>query len=76
MKIEILGSGCKKCRNLAQNAETAVAQRGVDATVEKVTDSDKIMEMGVAVTPALAIDGEVKSSGKLLTVEQIEELLR
>ncbi len=71
MKIQILGTGCPKCRQLEANAREAVAQKGVDAEIEKVTDIDRIMDMGVMITPALAIDGEVRSVGKVLTADQI-----
>lgn len=75
MTIQILGSGCPKCKQLEANAREAIAKAGIVAVVEKVSDIDKIMEMGVMVTPALAVDGEVKSVGKLLTVEQILPIL-
>ncbi len=70
-KIEILGTGCPKCKQLEANAREAVAKSGIEAIVEKVTDIDEIMEMGVMMTPALVIDGEVRSVGKVLTVDQI-----
>ncbi|MHC4410079.1 MAG: thioredoxin family protein [Planctomycetota bacterium] len=73
MLIEILGPGCAKCEKLAAAAEEAAA--GLDAQVVKVKDILKITERGVLFTPAIAIDGEVKSTGKVLTVEQIRELL-
>ena len=76
MKIQILGTGCPKCRQLEANAREAVAAKGVEAEVEKVTDIDQIMEMGVMMTPALVIDGEVRSVGKVLTVEQIAAQLK
>ncbi len=72
MKIQILGSGCTKCKTLEANAREAVASAGIDAVIEKVTNIDEIMEMGVMMTPALVIDGEVKSVGKVLSVAQIE----
>jgi small redox-active disulfide protein 2 len=75
MRIQILGGGCPKCEQLAQNAKTAIEELGIDAQVEKVTDFDVIMEMGAAVTPALAIDGLVKSAGKVASVEKIKEFL-
>lgn len=75
MKIQILGTGCPKCRQLEANAREAVAQKGAAAEIEKVTDIDQIMEMGVMITPALVIDGEVKSVGKVLTPEQISAQL-
>jgi len=71
MKIQILGTGCPKCKQLESNAREAVAAKSVEAEIEKVTDIDQIMEMGVMMTPALVIDGEVRSVGKVLTVEQI-----
>lgn len=71
MKIQILGTGCPKCKQLEANARAAVSARAVEAEVEKVTDIDQIMEMGVMITPALVIDGEVRSVGKVLTVDQI-----
>ena len=71
MKIQILGAGCPKCKQLEANAREAVATKGVEAKIEKVTDIDEIMEMGVMITPALVIDGEVKSVGKVLTPDQI-----
>ena len=71
MTIEILGGGCPKCKALEQNAREAVEKAGVDAEIRKVTDMDDIMEMGVLITPALAIDGDVKKSGKVMSVEEI-----
>lgn len=76
MVLQILGSGCPKCQKLAQNAQAAIDEVGIEATVEKVTEMDKIMDMGVAMTPALAIDGEVKSAGKVLSAEKIADMLR
>jgi small redox-active disulfide protein 2 len=75
MKIQILGTGCAKCVKLTHNAEEAVKQAGVNAEVEKVTDIKTIMELGVMMTPGFAIDGQVKSVGKVLSVEQIKKLL-
>ncbi|MGM0432791.1 MAG: thioredoxin family protein [Spirochaetota bacterium] len=71
MVIQILGTGCPKCKKLEANAKQAAEAQGIDATIEKVEDLDKIMEMGVMMTPALAIDGEVKATGKLLSKDQI-----
>jgi len=71
MKVQILGSGCAKCKLLEQHTREAVAELGIQADVEKITDTDAIMEMGVMMTPALAIDGDVKSVGKVLTKEQV-----
>ncbi|PKL09093.1 MAG: thioredoxin family protein [Spirochaetae bacterium HGW-Spirochaetae-7] len=75
MKIQILGAGCPKCKLLEQHAREAVAELGIEAEIEKVTDIDKIMEMGVMMTPALAIDDVVKSAGKVLTKDQVRSYL-
>lgn len=76
MKIQILGSGCPNCKKLEANAREAIAALGINAEIEKITDIDQIMNFGVMMTPALAIDGVVKSSGKVLSKEQIMELLK
>ena len=76
MKIQILGSGCPKCRQLEANAREAVKGLNLTATVEKVTDLDEIMNMGVMVTPALAVDGVVKSAGKVLGKDTIAQILQ
>ncbi|HOX33155.1 MAG TPA: thioredoxin family protein [Spirochaetales bacterium] len=76
MKVQILGSGCPKCKLLEQHAREAVAELGLAAEIEKVMDTDAIMEMGVMMTPALAIDGEVKSVGKVLTKDQVISYLK
>jgi len=75
MKIQILGTGCPKCKKLTENAEIAVKELNLNATVEKITDINEIMNFGVMMTPALAIDGEIKISGKLLSVNEIKSLL-
>ncbi|NLJ10329.1 thioredoxin family protein [Gracilinema caldarium] len=75
MKIQILGTGCAKCQLLEKNAREAVAELGLAAEIEKVTNVDDIMEMGVMMTPALAIDGDVKVVGKVLSKDSIKELL-
>ncbi|HNS14786.1 MAG TPA: thioredoxin family protein [Syntrophorhabdaceae bacterium] len=75
MKIQILGTGCAKCMKLAENAEKAAKEKGVDFQIEKVTDINRIMDFGVMITPSLAIDGEVKSVGKVLSAEEIKKLL-
>ena len=73
--VEVLGPGCANCRKLAANAEAAVRELGIDCRVEKITDINVITGYRVMLTPALAVDGEVKSSGKVLSVEQIKRLL-
>jgi small redox-active disulfide protein 2 len=76
MKIQILGTGCPKCKKLTQHAEDAVKALGLDAEIEKVTQITDIIKFGVLMTPAVAIDGVVKSVGKLLSVEEIKGLLK
>lgn len=76
MKIEILGTGCAKCKALEENTKKAVAQIGGFHEVKKVDDIMEIMKYNVVSTPALVIDGVVKSTGKLLTTEEIIEVLR
>jgi len=75
MKIQILGTGCPKCKTLMANAEAAVKAAGVEATVEKVDQIADIMKMGVMITPALAVDGIVKSAGKVLSPDDIRKYL-
>lgn len=75
MKIEILGTGCTKCAALLEATKKAVAQKGLFVQIEKVEDIMKIMEYGVTSTPALVVDGTVKSSGKLLSIDEISALL-
>jgi small redox-active disulfide protein 2 len=75
MKVQILGSGCAKCKLLEQHAREAVAELGIDVEIVKLSDIDEIMEMGVMMTPALAIDGQVKSAGKVLTKDQVKAYL-
>jgi small redox-active disulfide protein 2 len=74
-KIQILGTGCPKCMKLTANAEEAAKQAGIEFEIEKVTDIKQIMNYGVMMTPALAIDGQVKSVGKILSPEEIKKLL-
>ncbi|MGB7582255.1 MAG: thioredoxin family protein [Sedimentisphaerales bacterium] len=74
-KIQILGSGCPKCKALSQNAETAAKELGLEHTLEKVTDIKEIMKFGVMTMPALVIDGQVKVAGKVLSPEQIKAML-
>jgi small redox-active disulfide protein 2 len=76
MKIEILGTGCSKCKALEEATKQAVAQSGQFAQIEKVEDIMKIMEYNVMSTPALVIDGKVVSTGKLLSVAEIVELIK
>ncbi|MBU0468921.1 MAG: TM0996/MTH895 family glutaredoxin-like protein [Candidatus Omnitrophica bacterium] len=75
MKIEILGMGCPKCKQLYANAQEALKLSGKEAEVVKVEDMDKITEYGIMMTPALVLDGVVKVAGKVPSVEEIKELL-
>jgi len=75
MTIQILGGGCPNCKQLENNARKAIEQLGIEAEIVKVTDGDKIMEMGVMMTPALAVDGVVRSTGRVLSAEEVRELL-
>jgi small redox-active disulfide protein 2 len=76
MKIQILGTGCPKCKLLAENAEAAAKAVGVEYDLEKVTDINDIIAFGIMMTPGLAVDGEVKVSGKVASVEEIKEWLK
>jgi len=75
-KIQILGTGCPKCKQLVANAEQAVKELGIECEFEKVTEINEIMKFGVMMTPALAVDGEVKASGKVLSPDQIKAWLQ
>ena len=74
-KIQILGTGCPKCKKLAENAEVAAREAGIEYVIEKVTQLNDIMAMGVMITPAIAIDGEVKLTGKVASPEEIKKML-
>ena len=76
MKIEILGMGCPKCRRTVANAEQAVKELGIEAEVMKVEKIDEIMKYSVMMTPALAVDGEVKCAGKIPTVDEIKSWIK
>jgi len=74
-KLQILGTGCPKCRKLAEAAEQAARDLGIEYELEKVTDIAEIMKFGVMVTPALVVDGEVRLAGKVPSAEEIKSLL-
>lgn len=76
MKIEILGTGCSKCKALEEATKLAVAQSALFVQIEKVEDIMTIMEYGVMSTPGLVIDGKVVSTGKLLTINEIKEFIQ
>lgn len=75
MKVQVLGTGCPKCKKMYENAEKAISDLGVCVELEKVQDLKAIMNFGVMVTPALAIDGEVKVAGKIPSVEEIKKYM-
>lgn len=75
MKFTIYGSGCAKCKQLTANAEDAANAKGLEYDVEKVTDTNAIIDAGILRTPALAIDGEIVSEGKVVTADEIQKLL-
>jgi small redox-active disulfide protein 2 len=74
-KIQILGTGCPKCHKLAENAEAAAQAAGIEYELIKVTDINEIMSFGVMMTPAMAVDGDVKVVGKVPTPEAIKDML-
>ena len=74
-KLQILGSGCSKCKALAERTETVAKAMGLDYELEKVTDIEKIVSFGVMATPALVVDGEVKASGRVPGSEEIKTML-
>ena len=75
MEIKILGTGCDKCKKLEANANAAVSELGIEASVEKVEDLVQIMKYGVMSTPGLVINNVVKSVGKVMSVDDIKKLL-
>jgi len=75
MKIQVLGTGCPKCKKLAENAEAAAQALGLEYEIEKVTDLNEIMKAGVMMTPALVVDGAVKSAGKVPSADNIKKFL-
>ena len=76
MKLQVLGTGCAKCKQLTANAEAAVAELALGVPVEKVEDLREIVRFGVMTTPALAVDGKVLSTGKVLSAAEVKALLR
>jgi len=76
MKIEILGTGCPKCKKLEENTRKALEETGKKAEVIKITDINEIIEKGVMTTPAIMIDGKVKASGRIPDVEEIKKWLK
>jgi small redox-active disulfide protein 2 len=75
MQILVIGPGCSRCKTLAQLTEQAVKELGVSAEINKVTDLKQIMALGVMMTPALAVNGNLKLAGRMPTLEEIKKLL-
>lgn len=73
--IQILGTGCRKCVALKQNAEAALKEANIEAEIQKIEDINEIVKFGVMSTPALAVDGEVKIVGKVATADEIVKVL-
>jgi len=73
--LQILGTGCPKCKKLAENTEAAAKALGLDYQLEKVTEITKIMAFGVMITPALVVDGQVKTAGKVPSPDDIKKML-
>lgn len=76
MNIKILGGGCANCKKLEENTVQALKELNLEASIEEVKDIDKIIDYGVMKTPALVIDEKVKSSGRVLGVEEIKKILQ
>ena len=74
-KIQVLGTGCPKCKKLAENAQTAAEELGIECKLEKVTQINQIVKFGVMMTPALVVDGEVKVAGKVPSIAEIKKML-
>jgi small redox-active disulfide protein 2 len=75
MLIQVLGTGCTRCRNLYEAVKKAVQETGVEAQVEKVEDIQKIMAFEILMTPGLVIDGQVKAAGRVPNLEEIKRLI-
>jgi small redox-active disulfide protein 2 len=75
MQILVIGPGCSRCKTLAQLTEQAVKELGVSAEINKVTDLKQIMALGVMMTPALAVNGNLKLAGRVPTLDEIKKLL-
>jgi small redox-active disulfide protein 2 len=75
MKIEILGTGCAKCKKTEKIVREAVKEKGLNIEIEKVEEMDKIIDRGVMMTPAVVIDGEIKIVGRVPTKEEINQLI-
>lgn len=75
MKMEILGSGCSKCKKTEEKVRKIVANLGIDAEISKVEDINEIIDRGVMLTPTIAVDGEIKITGRIPSDDEIENIL-
>lgn len=75
MDLKILGTGCTKCKKLEEATKTAAEELGVQYTIEKITDIEKIMAYSVMSTPALVVNGQVKVTGRVPSIEEIKKLI-
>lgn len=75
MKIEVLGTGCMKCKRQMKNVEKAVAESGIPADIQKIKDIEEIINRGVMLTPAVAVNGEIKVSGRVADVAELKKIL-
>ena len=73
--LQVLGTGCPKCKKMAENAQAALKEAGIEGEVVKVTDINEIMKFGVMITPALVVDGQVKVVGKVPSPDEIKKML-
>ena len=76
MKLQILGPGCARCKQMLANAEQAIAEAGGNVEIEKIEDIKEIMKFRVLATPALAVDGVVKAAGRILSPDEITKLIK
>jgi small redox-active disulfide protein 2 len=74
-KLQILGTGCSKCKRLTEQVEQAANELGIEHQIEKVTDIEQIISFGVMMTPALAVDGQVKVAGNIPSIEELKRLI-
>jgi small redox-active disulfide protein 2 len=75
MTIQVLGTGCTKCKTLTANAEKAIRELGIEAVIEKVTDITDIMKFQILMTPGLVINGQVKAAGRVPSAGEIKQML-
>jgi len=75
VKLQILGTGCPKCKKLAEVTEQAASELGLDFEIEKVSEISEIMKFGIMMTPGLAVDGDVKVSGRVPSVEELKKMI-